>query len=127
MLHILDFLLTVVHLAIITFNLFGWILPATRRAHLISILLTAISWFVLGIWFGTGYCPVTDWQWQVKEKLGEVHLPASFIKYFADKWTGRDFDPDVINIITATCFAIAALLSVWVNFILPYLKKRVNS
>ena len=123
MLQVLDILLTIVHLVIIGFNLFGWIPPATRKAHFISILLTAASWFVLGIWFGTGYCPFTDWQWDIKEKLGEQNLPASFIKYYADKVTGSDFAPSFINTVTAVCFAVAALLSVFVNFIYPYWKR----
>lgn len=116
MLTFLDILLTIVHFAIVGFNLFGWIPRATRKAHFISILLTAASWFLLGIWFGMGYCPITEWQWNVKEQLGERDLPASFIKYFADKMTGQDFDPGFVNIMTAVCFALAAVISVYVNF-----------
>jgi hypothetical protein len=71
MLLLLDLFLTLVHIAIVLFNLFGWIPKTTRKAHFISILLTAVSWFLLGIWFGMGYCPFTDWQWRVKEQLGE--------------------------------------------------------
>src|SRR5687767_2011561 len=91
MLQLLDILLTIAHLVLIGFNLFGWIWPATRKANFICILATAASWFLLGIWFGMGYCPITDWQWDVKRKLGESNLPASFIKYYADKITGKNF------------------------------------
>src|SRR5215203_4748230 len=116
MLPLFDGFLTFLHLAIILFNLFGWIPRYTRKAHLISIVVTAASWFLLGIWFGVGYCPITDWQWQIKEKLGESNLPASFIKYYADKITGRKIDTTVIDAITAGCFAGAALISIVVNF-----------
>lgn len=115
MLQFLDILLTFVHLAIILFNLFGWIFPATRKAHLVSVGLTAGSWFILGIWFGWGYCPVTDWQWQVKEKLGEHNLPASFITYYADKLTGKNFSPSFINAVTVISFALAIVASIYVN------------
>lgn len=117
MLQFLDILLTIVHLAIIGFNLFGWIPRATRKAHFISILLTAASWFLLGIWFGAGYCPFTDWQWRVKEKLGEQNLPDNFIEYFAEKVTGNDLDAQLINGVIAVSFTIASLLSIYVNFI----------
>ena len=117
MLFLLDIFLTGLHLAIIGFNLFGWIYPKWRKAHFVVILLTAASWFLLGIWFGIGFCPITEWQWQVKEKLGEKNLPASFITYYADKITGKSWDPNVINTITVCCFAAAALLSIYVNFI----------
>jgi hypothetical protein len=117
MLRFLEILLTLTHLIVIGFNLSGWIWPSLRRAHLVCVLLTATSWFVLGIWFGIGYCPITDWEWQVKERLGERNLPNSFVKYYADKLTGHDFSPQFIDTITAACFGIAALLAIYFNFI----------
>src|SRR5689334_13253191 len=122
MLQFLDYFLTFLHLAIVFFNLFAWIFPATRKAHLVSILVTAGSWFILGIWFGIGYCPITDWQWEVKEKLGETNLPGSFITYYADKLSGRHFSGSFINVVTGLSFALAAVASVYVNFI--YKKKK---
>ena len=124
MLRFLDTLLTIVHLVIIGFNLFGWIWPKTRKAHFIFVLITAGSWLILGIWFGLGYCPITDWQWDVKEQLGETKLPNSFIKYYADKLTGKDFSPSFIDEVTAISFAVAALLSIYLNF---FRKKRTSS
>ena len=121
MLSLLDGFLTFLHLAIILFNLFGWIPRYTRKAHLISIIVTAASWFLLGIWFGIGYCPITDLQWQIKERLGEGNLPGSFIKYYADKITGTKMDPVLIDRITVGCFAGAAFISLFVNL---FLKKR---
>ena len=117
MLNLLDIFLTFVHLFIIGFNLTGWIWTATRKTHFIFVLFTAASWFLLGIWFGMGYCPITHWQWKVKEQLGEHDLPASFIKYHADKISGKNISSSFIDMITAISFAIAALLSMYVNFI----------
>jgi hypothetical protein len=123
MLQFLDILLSIVHLAIVGFNLLGWRYKKTRKAHFISIVLTASSWFLLGIWFGMGYCPFTDWQWQVKEKLGERNLPSNFIEYFAEKFTGIDFDARFVNNMIAISFVIVALLSIYVNFIATWLRK----
>ncbi|HKH60038.1 MAG TPA: DUF2784 domain-containing protein [Flavitalea sp.] len=116
MLHFLDVLLTIVHLAIVGFNLFGWIPKATRKTHLILILCTAASWFLLGIWFGFGYCPFTDWQWRVKEELGERNLPSNFIEYFAEKVTGKDFDAQLVNNVIGICFALVSIISIYLNF-----------
>lgn len=124
MLSLLDILLTLLHLVIILFNLFGWIPVRSRKAHLICITLTGTSWFLLGIWFGIGYCPITEWQWQVKQKLGETNLPASFVKYYGDKLTGRNLDSSMIDTLTAVCFALAAVASLYVNFIK---RKRLGS
>jgi len=111
-----DFLFTVLHLAIIGFNLFGWIWKPARKFHFILILLTALSWFGLGLWFGLGYCPITDWQWQVKEKLGQHDLPNSFVKYYLDEIMGTNINASLIDTLTALCFFLAATLSVYVNF-----------
>lgn len=124
MLRFLDILLTMVHLALVFFNLFGWIPLATRKAHLVTIALTAASWLVLGIWFGTGYCPLTDWQWNVKEALGERNLPPNFIEYYAEKLTGHDYDTSFVGLLITIFFAGAAGLSLYVNFVLPRLKGR---
>ena len=112
----LDILLTLTHFAIIGFNLFGWIWPKTRKAHLIVVAATAFSWFVLGIWFGWGYCPITEWQWNVKEKLGEINLPNSFIKYYADKVTGKNVNPSLVDTVTLVTFLLAIVLTIYFNF-----------
>lgn len=117
MYQLFDFLFTVLHLLIIGFNLLGWIWPSTRKLHFIVVLLTAGSWLILGIWYGLGYCPITDWQWQIKERLGETNLPNSFVKYFADKITGQNLSANFIDAATAISFAAAAVLSVYLNFI----------
>ena len=116
MLKTLDVLFTILHLVIIVFNLFGWIFRRTRKLHLISVILTAASWFLLGIWFGMGYCPLTDWQWKVKEQLGEHNLPSNFVEYLAEKVSGIDVSTQLVNTVIGVCFGVAALLSVYVNF-----------
>ena len=124
MLKFFDILLTVTHLAIVAFNLFGWIPAVTRKAHFVSVLLTAASWLVLGLWFGLGYCPFTDWQWRVKEKLGETNLPSNFIEYFAEKITGKNFDAQFVNTTITISFAAVALISVYLNFFHRKIRRR---
>ncbi|MEO5906489.1 MAG: DUF2784 family protein, partial [Saprospiraceae bacterium] len=63
---LLDYFFFFFHTSLILFNCFGWIFPKLRRWNLITLLLTAFSWFVLGIWFGLGYCVCTDWHWAVR-------------------------------------------------------------
>jgi ABC-type antimicrobial peptide transport system permease subunit len=101
---------------LIGFNLFALIWVKMRRAHLIVAGITLACWFILGIWFGWGYCPITEWQWKIKEKLGETNLPNSFIKYFADKITGKNFPPSLVDNMTLGLFLAAIALSVYFNF-----------
>ena len=126
MLYLADILFTLLHIIIILFNLFGWIFPATRKANLVCIMITAFCWFVLGIWFGWGYCPVTDWQWHIKEQLGETNLPASFITWLANKITGMRFSDALINLLTLVFFLLAVIASVYFNFKKPGHKRIPN-
>lgn len=113
---LLDILLTILHIAIIGFNLFAWIWPKTRRLHILVAGLTVFCWLVPGIWLGFGYCPLTDWQWQVKRQLGQHDLPPSFITWGLLQLTGHRFPDGLVNFATAATFTTAVLLSVYVNY-----------
>lgn len=117
MLNFLDIFFTIAHIVLTLFNLAGWIWKRTRKAHLITLGLTLVSWFVFGFWYGWGYCFLTDWHWDVKEKLGERNLPSSFIKYFADKLSGKKFDPAFVDNVTLGCLVFAVAAALYVNFI----------
>lgn len=124
-LQFLDLLLTISHMLIVGFNLFGWVWRKTRLANFVVIMITAACWFVLGIWYGIGYCPVTDWQWQIKEKLGERNLPNSFVEYWADRLTGTNVNTQFIDILIAVCFAGALIISVYLNFFAKRKKRAI--
>ena len=124
MLSFLNVLYTIAHLVLISFILTGWIWKRTQKLHFIVVILTALSWLVLGIWYGWGYCPLTDWHWDVKEKLGERNLPNSFVKYFADQVTGENISSSLIDGVTVACLVFAAIASVYVNF---FKRKNWNS
>lgn len=81
MLPFLDAVYTIAHIILIGFIMTGWIWRRIRKTHFIVIVITLLSWFGLGIRYGWGYCFLTDWHWEVKEKLGEKDLPSSFVKY----------------------------------------------
>jgi|SRR5687768_8943092 len=120
MLHFLNIFFTITHLTLITFILSGWIWPKTRKAHLITLAVTAGSWIILGIWYGWGYCPLTDWHWDVKENLGEKNLPSSFIKYMADKITGSDINHVLIDWVTVGGLVFGAMASMYVKWKKPH-------
>ena len=112
----LDLLFFVAHTALVLFNLTGWIFNRTRRIHLPVIALTWLSWIGLGFFYGFGYCPCTDWHWQIKRKLGEAHWPNSYIKYYLDRLTGLDWDPFVVDLATVLCALAALIASLWCNW-----------
>ncbi|MEM6842313.1 MAG: DUF2784 family protein [Bacteroidota bacterium] len=103
------------HIFIIGFNMGGWVLNSTRRLHLIIVLLTLASWFILGFWYGFGYCFLTDWHWEIKRELGESNLPNSFITYLVNYQLGYTFSVTTIDTATAITFAIILILSFYKN------------
>ena len=103
------------HTLFTLFNIVGWAFPKTRRLHLITMGLTAFSWFVLGIWKGWGYCLCTDWHWQVREAMDIHDRSHSYIHFLLLKLTGKDFDPQLVENATLIIFALSFVLSIWLN------------
>jgi len=111
----LDVFFIIFHTVFTLFNLLGWIWLKTRRIHLITLGLTALSWFGLGLFYGMGYCFCTDWHWQVRLKLGKTDMPHSYIKFLVDELTGLDVSASLVETCTMLFFILAVVLSVLLN------------
>ncbi len=104
----------VVHSLWMVFNCLGWIWRRTRPWHLLTMALTAGSWFLLGIRYGWGYCPCTDWHWQVRERLGYVD-PPSYTELLIEQLLRIDVTTRTADVLTVAVFAVAAVLTVVLN------------
>jgi hypothetical protein len=120
--HILDYFFLYFHLAVVLFNLFGWIWLKTRKWNLILLLLTGASRFILGIFYGIGYCPLTAWHWTILYKLNVTNLPNSYITYIISRITGINFRDGLVDTFTGIFFASAFICSVIFN-VLDYRRK----
>lgn len=114
--HLANYFFFVFHTLLILFNLAGWLVPRWRRGHLIALLLTVFSWTILGYWKGWGYCPLTEWHYQVLEKLGHSDLPASYVGFLWEQMTGIRFSSHRIDLLTLSFTLLALIASLWVNF-----------
>ncbi|MFT6941291.1 MAG: hypothetical protein ACJASO_000937 [Cyclobacteriaceae bacterium] len=113
MLQFLDSFLTVFHSALVFFILTGWLFAKTRKIHFWTLAITLTAWLVIGYWIGTiGYCPITDWHWDLKRSLGQRQLPGSFIKYMIDQLLGIDANREMVDIITGIGMAAATIAAV---------------
>ncbi len=112
---VIDIFFVVFHTTLILFNVFGWIWRKTRLANLVTLGLTGGSWFILGIFFGMGYCPLTDWHFNVLRRLGHSNLPNSYIKYLVDRLSGMDFNADLVDGLTLGGFFLALVISIILN------------
>jgi len=116
MLKFLDLFFTVFHSLVIFFNLFGWIWKPLRKWNLGLLIITGGSWFILGIFYGIGYCPLTDWHWQVLNKLGVSSLPGSYTSYLLERVTGIRITDAAADVLTMGCFLAALLISLVLNY-----------
>ena len=103
------------HTIFTLFNIVGWAFRKTRRLHLITVSLTAFSWFVLGIWYGWGYCLCTDWHWDIRKKLGYIDESRSYIHFLILKLTGVNMNPQLVNNVTLIVFLFSVALTIWLN------------
>jgi Protein of Unknown function (DUF2784) len=105
----------VFHILLIVFNLFGWVFKSLRKWNLLSLGLTAFSWFVLGFFYGFGYCFLTDWHWQVRENLGYPNPFDSYIQFLINSLFFITMPEPAVNIVTATLFLLALIVSIVTN------------
>ena len=110
-----DIFFVVFHTTLTIFNLLGWIWKKTRKLNLITLGLTGASWFILGLFYGIGYCPLTEWHFQILNQLGEHNLPSSYIEYLTERLSGLEINSDLVDITTAVGFFVALGLSIILN------------
>jgi hypothetical protein len=122
----LDYFFTVFHSSVVLFVLVGWAWRKTRRIHVILSGLIMLSWFGLGVCFGWGYCPCTDWHWAIKHELGARHLPDSYITYHLDRLTGISWEPLMVDGGVVALGVSAFILSCWLN-LRDHKKTKVSS
>lgn len=120
---LLNIFFFVFHTVLMLFNCFGWVWKKFRRWNLVTLLLTAGSWFIIGIWYGWGYCFCTDWHWTIREKMGLFDQSNSYVHFLLLKLTGINFQKDLVDKVTLIVFFVALGLSSWLN-IVDYRKNR---
>lgn len=120
----LDIFFLLFHSLLIIFNLFGWIWKKTRFWNFLTLNLTAFSWFVLGIWYGWGYCLCTDWHWQVRKALGIPIEQHSYISFLLETLTPIKLPQQTVDIITLLFFVAAYVISLTFQIKRLYYRKK---
>ncbi len=115
LLHGLDYAFIALHCLVIGFNLFGWCWRGTRRANLVLLVLTGLSWFGLGIFYGWGYCPLTDWHYDVLQALGETGLPYSYVNYMLGRCCGITADAFWVDVCVVVSYFTSLAISLTLN------------
>jgi hypothetical protein len=111
----LDYFFIVFHTTFTIFNMVGWIWKKTRKLHIITLALTAFSWFILGIRYGWGFCFCTEWHWEVREALGRPIRFNSYIYFLINEITGATPPENLVDTVTMAVFAACVFMSVALN------------
>ena len=99
------------HLFLAFFNVFGWIPKLTRHVHRWCVCITAFCWLAVGAYYNNiGYCPLTDWHWQIKRARGETELPHSFITYILNQ-VGIFPSPQIVDAVVGAIFFAVILIT----------------
>lgn len=112
---VLNVFFFVFHIALILFNVFGWLVPAWRRLNLWTLGITLFSWVVLGIFYGFGYCFLTDWHYAVRDKLGLITESNSYIHFLITRLSGIPIPERTVDIGTVVIFLVVVIISVVLN------------
>ena len=101
----------------IAFVMFGWAKKSLRKIHVTAILLTLTAWLLLGMYVGTlGYCPLTDWHWDIKRALGETTMPSSFVDYIILQFLGIKLEKSLVDMLTASGLAFGVTMAIFCHF-----------
>lgn len=125
MLELLDIVFDIIHLSVILVNIFFWCIPGfCRRLFLITFSMTWISWLLLGMFYGLGYCFLTDIHWSIKSQLGMADLPSSYITYALDRFLG--LRPGDLFVYRFSALVFAALFLIYSFFLYCEIKRRLS-
>ena len=106
MLPFLDQAFFFLHAVLILFNMLGWIWRATRPYQAVTLGLTAFSWFILGCWYGWGYCLCTDWHFMIRRQIGIDDGDTSYIQLLVDRLCGLSLDRSQADTLAGGVFLV---------------------
>jgi hypothetical protein len=117
---IADWFLNLLHFVIVVALCAGWVFQKTRFFHRILISVVTVCWVLIGPLTGhaIGYCPVTDWGWQVRKARGETDLEYGYINYLLEKG-GIYLTDQQTDIVVGAVF-----VGIWVATLFLWLRDR---
>lgn len=103
------------HISIILFTTLAWMVPALLPFHLTLLIATLSSWFLLGHWLGRGYCPISNWHWKIKSRLGPGKPRGTYIHLLLESMSGRQLDSGQVDRMVVLATLILTALSALLN------------
>jgi len=76
-----DNIFNILHILAILINCFGWAFSKTLKLNLWLLLLTISSWSILGLFFGIGFCFLTEVHSFALGLMGRPSISFSYLDY----------------------------------------------
>ena len=67
------------------------------------------------MFYGVGYCVLTDIHWAIRAKMGIANDPPSFVSLLIRDTVGITPSDGFVSILVITLTSIALVMSVWLN------------
>lgn len=68
----------------------------------------------MGLFYGFGYCFLTDWHYEVRLKIGK-NMSNSFIAFILNDCFGFGVDEYLIDVVTGITFFLIFFVSIFLN------------
>ncbi|SMF71407.1 DUF2784 family protein [Pseudobacteriovorax antillogorgiicola] len=119
----LNILMHTTHIAVILTNCLFWAFKGwPRKLFLASFSLTIISWLGFGIYYGLGYCFLTDIHWQILRESGDTNLPPSYIHFILERWFEIYISRSKVDLMVGLVFGFLALI--YIGFVAQAVKAK---
>lgn len=111
----INLLLHTLHLLVVILVLFGWLWEKTRLLNLYVILLSVVSWYFLGLWYGKGFCILTHWQHHLLVLLDLGEIEGTFVAYAVYSITSLRLSDAFLEPMSDVVIVLIFLISLHLN------------
>ena len=111
-----DNIFNILHILAILINCFGWAFSKTLKLNLSFLLLTISSWSILGLFFGIGFCFLTEVHSLALGLIGSPSINFSYLDYLLLVKLKIPISSNTISILSILAVFISLGISIKKNF-----------
>ena len=112
----IDSFFNLLHVFVVLVNCFGWAYKGTLKLNLAFLVITISSWCLLGIFYGIGFCFLTELHSIALNSIVYTKIPFSYLDYLLIERIGIKIDSTSISLISISAIFLSLTISIKKNF-----------